>query len=134
MPAIGRCQRGASLLGLLFWAVVVGAAALVVMKLFPLYNERWKVVAAMHAVAAQPGVAEMSVHDIRKFVLRNFEISELRHFDDRNLPKALTVERDEASKGRVMHFAYEIRRPFFGDLDIVLKLDERMPLPGKGLD
>jgi len=134
MPAGNRSQKGVSLIGLLFWAVVLGAATLVVMKLFPLYNEKWKVTAAMHSVAAQPGIGEMSVYDVRKYVLRNFEISDLREFDERNIVKALTVERDEATKARVMRFAYEIRRPFFGELDIVLKLDERLPIPGKGLD
>jgi len=43
MRTRGRAEAGASLSGLLFWAVVVGAAALTVMKLFPLYNEKWKV-------------------------------------------------------------------------------------------
>ena len=134
MPASDRHQGGTSLVGLLFWAVVVGGAAVVLMKLFPLYNEKWKVVATMHAVAGMPGISEMSVYDIRKYTLRNFEISDLDHFDDRNIAKALNVERDEVTKGRVMRFAYEIRRPFFGELDIVLKLDERLPIPGKALE
>jgi hypothetical protein len=129
-----RRQAGVSLQGMMFWAVIVGAAALTLMKLFPLYNEKWKVVAAMNSVAAQPGIAEMSTRDIHKFVLRNFEISDLDLFDQRNLPKALKVERDPETKGRFMHFAYEIRRPFFGELDIVLKLDEKLPIPGKSLD
>jgi len=134
MPASSRHQGGTSLIGLLFWAMLIGGAALTLMKLFPLYNEKWKVVAAMHAVANMPGISEMSIHEIHKYTLRNFEISALDHFDNRNIAKALTVERDEVSKGRVMRFAYEIRRPFFGELDIVLKLDERLPIAGKALD
>jgi len=85
----------------------------------------------MNAVAAQPGIAEMSAYDIRKFVLRNFEISDVDQFNERNLPKVLRIERDPQTKGRFMHFAYEIRRPFFGELDIVLKLDEKLPIPGQ---
>jgi len=131
MHTHGRHQAGVSLRGLLFWAVLLGAAALTLMKLFPLYNEKWKVVAAMNSVAAQPGISEMGAYEIRKFILRNFEISDLDHFDERNLAKALTVERDPQTKGRLMHFAYEIRRPFFGELDLVLRLDEKLAIPGK---
>lgn len=35
----GRQQRGITLVGLLFWAVVIGAIAVVLMKLFPAINE-----------------------------------------------------------------------------------------------
>jgi hypothetical protein len=123
-------QRGTSLIGLLFWCALIGGAALVAMKLFPIYNEKWKAVAAMKSVANQPGIADMSPSDIRKFILKNFEISDLDTFDERNLPQAFKVLRSKTGGGRVMQFAYEIRRPFFGELDLVMKMNESINIPG----
>lgn len=127
-------QRGTSLMGLLFWCVLIGGATLVVMKLFPLYNEKWKVVAAMQSVAAQPGIGEMSSFDIRKFILRNFEISDVDQFNEQNLQKVFKVLKKKDGKGRIMHFEYEIRRSFFGELDIVMKLNEEIEIPGVGVE
>lgn len=38
-PRAGKAQRGLTLFGLLFWAVLVGGTAVLLMKLFPAINE-----------------------------------------------------------------------------------------------
>lgn len=49
--AIARRQRGITLFGLLFWAVVVGAVAVLLMKLFPAINEYRTIQSVVNAVA-----------------------------------------------------------------------------------
>ena len=49
--AIARRQRGITLFGLLFWAVVVGAVAVLLMKLFPAINEYRTIQGMVNAVA-----------------------------------------------------------------------------------
>ena len=49
--AIARRQRGITLFGLLFWAVVVGAVAVLLMKLFPAINEYRTIQGVVNAVA-----------------------------------------------------------------------------------
>lgn len=57
-----RRQRGISLFGLLFWAVVVSAAAVVLMKIFPAVNE-YRTIQSMVNKLAQDGGT--SVPEIR---------------------------------------------------------------------
>lgn len=48
---VARRQRGITLFGLLFWAVVVGAVAVLLMKLFPAINEYRTIQTVVNAVA-----------------------------------------------------------------------------------
>jgi hypothetical protein len=55
-------QQGVTLLGLLFWAVLIGGTALVAMKVFPTLTEYWSVQRAVRKVAHEGGT---SVPEIR---------------------------------------------------------------------
>lgn len=56
-----RPQRGVTLLGLLFWAIVVGAVALVALKVLPTLNEYFTIQRTINKIAtSNPGtVAEV---------------------------------------------------------------------------
>lgn len=45
-------QRGITLIGLLFWAIVIGFGALVVMRVFPTVNEYWTIKRAVNKIVA----------------------------------------------------------------------------------
>ncbi len=123
-------QRGFTFIGFFVVCVVVGFAALIVMKLFPLYNESFKVRAALEAIASQPDIAQKTAHEIRTLVMRNFEVSDVDRFTDATLKNALSVKRDPSGKQRLVRMAYEARAPLFGNLDVVLKIDESITIAG----
>ncbi len=124
-------QRGLTIIGFLLGCGLVGFAALVVMKLFPLYNESFKVRAALAAVSNQPDVAQKTAADIRALVMRNFDVSDIDRFTtDASLKKALSVQRDPTGKQRVVRMAYEARGPLFGGLDVILNIDESVTVAG----
>lgn len=52
-PAPRRRQRGVTLFGLLFWAIVVGILALVAMKVLPTLNEYFTIQKAVNKIAAE---------------------------------------------------------------------------------
>jgi hypothetical protein len=54
-PAACHGQRGITLLGLLFWAVVIAAAALVVMRVVPTINEYFTIQRTVEKVAKEGG-------------------------------------------------------------------------------
>lgn len=120
-------QLGVSLSGLLFWSVLLGGAALVAMKLFPLYNEKMKVDFALEKVATDPQVANWSKADIVKAVLREFEVSDVDRWTQVEFNRELVVERNP--QGRRMALVYEIRGPLCCDLDVVLNYDREFQLP-----
>jgi hypothetical protein len=121
-------QLGVSLSGLIFWCVLLGGAALIAMKLFPLYNEKMKVDFALEKVAADPEAGNWGKPDITKAVMKQFEVSDVDRWTFAEFMKLLDVERTSTG-GRVMSLNYEIRGPLFGQLDIVLNYDRALDLP-----
>jgi len=121
-------QRGVSLGGLLFWCVVLGGAALVGMKVFPLYSEKMKVDQAMVAVAAGASSASTKA-DLAKAMMRQFEVSDVNRWSDSLFAALLKAGPTGVGRQRAMALDYELRTPFFGDLDILLKYHKVVPLP-----
>lgn len=64
-------QRGVTLFGLLFWAIVVGFGALIVMKVLPTVNEYYTIQAAVNKVAREGG---STVPEIRRAFDRQKDI------------------------------------------------------------
>jgi len=123
-------QRGFTLIGFFVACVLVGFTALVVMKLFPLYNESFKVRAALEAISRQPEIAQKTAQEIRTLVMRNFEVSGVDRFSEATLKNVLSVKRDPSGRQRLVRMAYEAPGPLFGNLDAVLKIDESITIAG----
>ena len=124
-----RQQSGLSLWELLFFAVLIGITATVVLKLFPLYMEKFKVVKAMKSIAEQPTVRNMDETDIVRALLKHFEIEDVDKFSaPGDLKKIFDVVKNKDNEGRTMSMKYEIRAPFISDLDVVLKVDKVVPI------
>ncbi len=127
-------QRGLTLWGLLMGGALLAFASLTLMKLFPLYNQSFKVRAAMQAVAGMPEIGQKGVQEIRGLIERNFEVSDVDTITDRDLQKYLKVVANPDGKGRIMTMIYEDRGPLYGDLDVVLKFNESIAIPGMGIE
>ncbi|MGH8521233.1 MAG: DUF4845 domain-containing protein, partial [Gammaproteobacteria bacterium] len=127
-------QRGLTLWGLLMGGALLAFAALTLMKLFPLYNQSFKVRAAMQAVAGMPEIGQKGVQEIRGLIERNFEVSDVDTITGRDLQKYLKVVANPDGKGRIMTMIYEDRGPLYGDLDVVLKFNESIAIPGMGIE
>jgi Domain of unknown function (DUF4845) len=50
-----RRQRGVTLFGLMFWAIVIGMGALIVMKVLPTMNEYFTIQRAVNKIAREGG-------------------------------------------------------------------------------
>jgi hypothetical protein len=127
-------ERGMTLTGLLVGAVVVGGAALLAMTLYPLYYESFKVRAALEKVSSMPDIGGKGAHEIRTLMMRNFEVSDVDRFTDANLKNHLKVTRSTDGKGRVITMSYEDRAPLIGNLDVILKFDESIPIAGLAIE
>lgn len=67
----GAGQRGVTLIGLLFWAVVLASVALVVIKVLPSVNEFFTIQRAVNKIATSGGT---TVPEIRKAFERQKDI------------------------------------------------------------
>ena len=121
-----RKQGGLSLLGFLVVLAVVGFAAYVGMKLFPMYQEYYSVRSAMKGLANEPGVADMDPAKVQDLFFRRLYIN----YSENVKPQNVKFERTEG--GWKMRVNYEVRRPLVGNLDVVGVFDTTQELTRRG--
>ena len=121
-----RKQSGLSLVGFLVVLAVVGFAAYVGMKLFPMYQEYYSVQSAMKGLANEPGVADMDPAKVQDLFFRRLYIN----YSENVKPQNVKFERMEG--GWKMRVNYEVRRPLVGNLDVVGKFDKTQDLTRRG--
>lgn len=78
-------QRGATLLGMLFIAIVLVFAALVAMKIMPMYLEYWSVTKVMRAMGADPQLSGMTPAEVRASFDRRASIDNIKAVSGKDL-------------------------------------------------
>ena len=121
-----RNQSGMTLLGFLLVLVVVGFAAFIAMRLFPMYQEFYAVKSSLKGVAAEPGVSDMDPAKIQDLFFRRLYIN----YSENVKPQNVKFERTEG--GWKMRVNYEVRRPLVGNLDVVGRFDSTQELTRRG--
>ena len=121
-----RKQSGLSLVGFLVVLAVVGFAAYVGMKLFPMYQEYYSVQSAMKGLANEPGVADMDPAKVQDLFFRRLYIN----YSENVKPSNVKIERIDG--GWNMKVNYEVRRPLVGNLDVVGVFDVSQDLTQQG--
>lgn len=122
-------------IGFLGWSSILGVLAFAVLlglRIFPLYNEKFTVIAAMNSVANQPNAAKMSSSDVRKYFQRNMELANTTRFTDKTTKDLAKVETDKKTKKRYLHVVYEGRNEFIKDIKLLIEFDHRVELGGSG--
>lgn len=110
-----RKQLGISLIGFVLVLAVVGFAALVGMKLFPMYSEYYAVKKSLKAIAAEPGIADRDPSQIKDMFFRRMDVN----YSDNVKPEHVKVERDPSTGALTIKVDYEVRKPLVYNLDVV---------------
>jgi hypothetical protein len=123
---MARRQQGITLMGFLMVLVVVGAMALIVMKLFPMYTEFHNVKGAMADYAASPGSGNKTPAQIQSDMFRRFDVAYVSTITGKDVKVA--------REGRVMVMSvnYEVRKEMIGNLDVVGRFSHSVELQGTG--
>ena len=110
-------QRGITLFGLLFWALIIGFGAYLVLRVFPTVNEFLTIRSAVQKIAAQqpPTVAEVRAAFDRQ---RDIEYS-ITSISGKDL--LITKEDDRV----VVAFAYDKLIPIYGPVYLLVKYEGR---------
>jgi hypothetical protein len=114
---LARPDRGITMFGLLFWAIVVGLFGYLVVRTFPTVTEYYTIQRMVKAIAAsQPA----TVAEARAAFDRQREVDYgVTSITGRDLD--VTKENDKV----VIKFAYEREIPLFGPVFLLLKYDGR---------
>jgi hypothetical protein len=113
LPSVPSRQRGVTLLGLVFWAVVVAFAALLALKVLPTMNEFYTIQRAVSKVAKEGGT---TVPEIRNAFERQkqieYSISSISGSD---------LEITKINDKIVLRFAYDKEIELFDPVFLVIK-------------
>jgi hypothetical protein len=112
-----RCQRGITLFGLAFWAVLIGFAAYVLVRTLPTVNEYLTIQRTVEQVAKSSPV---TVAEARQAFDRQKDIEySIQAISGKDLK--ITKENDKV----VIGFAYEKEVPLYGPVFILIKYEGR---------
>jgi uncharacterized protein DUF4845 len=123
-----RTQRGMTLLSFVIVLAVVGFAAYIGMKLFPMYSEYYSVKSALKGLQQEPGIANQDPAKIKDLFFRRLYIS----YSDNVKPENVKLQRSESGAGWAMDVDYEVRKPLVGNLDVVAKFHAAEKLTNQG--
>lgn len=112
-----RRQRGVTLFGLLFWAILIGMVALVVMRVLPTMNEYFTIQRTVNKIAKEGGT---TVPEIRAAFDRQKDIEySITSIGSKDL--AITKENDKV----VVSFAYNKEIELVAPVYLLIKYEGR---------
>lgn len=123
MPSHRTARRGFSLIGTLFWVLLIGGAATLGLKLGPYYLQFWTVRSVMDDTARNPDIAEMGRQAIIQSLEKNLYINDVRSVNNENFSF------EKTDTGRVLGVHYEVREHLFANLDAILTFDHQTLIP-----
>lgn len=110
-------QRGITLFGLMFWAIIIGFGALVAMKVLPTMNEFFTIQKAVKKVASEGG---STVPEIRSAFDKQKEIEySIQSISGKDL--VITKENDKV----VVSFAYDREIELMKPVYLLIKYEGR---------
>jgi Domain of unknown function (DUF4845) len=115
--ASSRHQRGVTLFGLMFWAIVIGVTALVVMRVLPTVNEYYTIQRAVDKIAKEGG---STVPEIRSAFEKQKQIEySISSISGKDL--LITKENEQI----VVSFAYDKEIELMAPVYLLIKYEGR---------
>lgn len=115
--ASSRRQRGVTLFGLMFWAILIGITALVVMRVLPTVNEFYTIQRAVDKIAREGGT---TVPEIRASFDKTKQIEySISSIDGKDLQ--ITKENEKV----VVSFAYDKEIELVAPVYLLIKYEGR---------
>lgn len=109
-------QKGMTLWSTSFVLGVLAVAVFLILKLFPVYMQDFKVDKALQSVVAQPGAATMSRPEVIEALSKRFMIDDIEHVSPE---QDLIIE--QSGKRRVYRLDYEAVVPLFHNLSALIE-------------
>ena len=120
-------QKGMTYLGMLILMIVIAFAAIIVIKVVPLYLENYKVESSLKSLAQDPKVkgAVISPREIVDMLHKRLMVNDVDHVT----PDDISVTKEGGKT--VIAIDYEARVSLFMNLDVVARFpDNRVELGG----
>ena len=127
-----RNQKGVTFIGWLIILAIIGFFVLIVLRLWPLYNEKFTVEQAMKSVVSRSGINEASEREVMKQFLRTVQVGGSRRFHSNNIKDYAEIEKPKTKGGnKSLHIQFEATNVFFDDIEFLLRFDKSYELKGE---
>jgi len=126
-------QSGLTFIGLVFVLAIIAMVVLFVLRLFPLYNEKLQVEAAMQTVVNQPGAASRNINETRSAFMRALAVTNITRFTSNNVRDHVDIVKPaRAGEPPLLHVKYQATNKLFADIQLLLDFDKQLPLSNTG--
>ena len=115
-------QRGISFLGLITLVGILGFAAVIGLKLIPIYMESWKIDGIMDAVISDPDVNTQTRQEVIDSLLKRLDIDAVEAVNYGNWRDSLTVTKRK--NNTTIEVFYRVETPLIGNLTLVAEFDK----------
>lgn len=128
-------QSGITFMGLCFVLAFIAIVVIFTLRLFPLYNEKFQIEAAMRSVVSQPNAAKKTIVDTRKDFLKALSVTNINRFTDQTVKEYVMVDKP-TKKGEpsMLHVKYNATNALFSDIQLLMAFDKKIPMGGAGAD
>lgn len=116
-------QKGLTGISIMAILVVIAFGALIFLKIMPIYFDSFKVGDVVSSLKAERGLGEKSNNEITRMILKRLDV---------NAVTDVTKEHIfiEKTKNDVfVDLEYEVRKPMFGNLDVVISFKKSVEVP-----
>ena len=115
-------QRGISFLGLIALVGILGFAAVIGLKLIPIYMDSWKIDGVMEAVISDPDINEQTRKEVIESMLKRLDIDAVDAVNYSNYKESMTVTK--AKNTTTINIWYRVETPLIGNLYLVAEFDK----------
>ena len=115
-------QRGISFLGLIALVGILGFAAVIGLKLIPIYMDAWKLDGVMNAVINEAGINQMSKREVENAMLKRLDIDAVDAVNYRNHKESMTITKRNNSI--TIDIFYRVETPLIGNLSLIAEFDK----------
>ncbi len=124
-------QTGLTFIGLCFILSFIAIVVVFVLRLFPLYNEKFQIEAAMQTVVSQPESAKRNITDTRSAFMRALAVTNINRFNNKNIKDHVNIIKPAKSgEPPMLHVQYQATNKLFADIQLLLSFDRKLPLVG----
>ena len=122
--SVGK-QRGMTFLSFLVTVAVAGLIGKLALTLIPVYLNHYKVIASLESVRANADWSGRSREDLLNSLQKRWEVDSVDEVTTRNVG----LTRD--AHGTQLRINYDVTRPLFRNIDVVVHFDEFIEAPSR---
>ena len=115
-------QRGLSFLSLIAIVGILGFAAVIGLKLIPIYMDTWKIDSVMNAVIDDPSINTQSRQEVIDSMLKRLDIDAVDAVNYTNYKESMTITKRKNQT--TINIYYKVTTPLIGNLSLVAEFDK----------